>query len=258
MESKMKKLILMALVLSVLLLTGTAWATKGIVGLGVGMAPDYEGSDDTTGIPMFMFNHNYDSGRFVRLMGPNMKVNLLTNKEFSLGPVLNYRMGRDDVDNKRVDAMKDQDDAVEAGVFAGIDINNWLIGVEVLFDVSDEYNGWTTQTTLGYRWKATPDLTITPGAVATWADADYTDYYFGVNTGNVGTSGLPLYSAGSGLKDIGLNVIANYTPWEKWGVMGILSYKSLLDDAEDSPLVDIEGDDKQMTIGVMATYRWGK
>jgi outer membrane scaffolding protein for murein synthesis (MipA/OmpV family) len=258
MESKMKKLILMALVLSVLLLTGTAWATKGIVGLGVGMAPDYEGSDDTTGIPMFMFNHNYDSGRFVRLMGPNMKVNLLTNKEFSLGPVLNYRMGRDDVDNKRVDAMKDLDDAVEAGVFAGLDMNNWLLGVEVLFDVSDEHDGKIAQGTLAYRWKATQDLTITPGAFVTWADGSYMDHYFGVSTSNVGTSGLPLYDASSGIKDIGLNVAAHYTPWENWGVMGIISYKSLLDDAEDSPVVDIEGDDKQMMIGVMATYRWGQ
>jgi outer membrane scaffolding protein for murein synthesis (MipA/OmpV family) len=40
--------------------------------------------------------------------------------------------------------------------------------------------------------------------------------------------------------------------------MGLLSYKKLVNDAKDSPLVDDEGNDNQFTLGVMATYRWGK
>jgi outer membrane protein len=111
---------------------------------------------------------------------------------------------------------------------------------------------------LGYRWKATPDLTITPTVFVTAADADYMDYYFGVNDGNRGSSTIPNYDASDGdVKDYGINVVAHYTPWEKWGIMGIFSYKSLLNDAKDSPIVDDEGNDKQVTLGVMATYRWG-
>ncbi len=206
---------------------------------------------------MFMFDHRYDSGRFVKLMGPKLKVNLLASKRFSIGPVLNYHMGRDDVDNNRVDDMDDLDDAIEAGIFAGADLDNVLIGLEYLADVSDESDGYTIQGTLGYRWKATPDLTITPTVFATAADGDYMDYYFGVNSGNRGSSSLPDYNANdSDWKDVGLNVVANYTPWEKWGIMGIFSYKSLLNDAKDTPIVDDEGNDKQVTLGVMATYRW--
>ncbi len=254
----MKKLTILGLILSLLLFAGTASATKGTVGLGAGMAPDYEGSDDTEAVPMFMFTHMYDSGRFVKLMGTNMKVNLLANKQFFVGPALNYRMGRDDVDNNRVDDMRDIDDAFEAGFFGGIDYNNLLVGMEVLYDVSDEHDGWSAQGTLGYRWKATPDLAIIPGVFMTWADDDYMSTYFGVNAGNVGTSGLPNYSATSDIKDAGINLVVNYTPWENWGIMGLFSYKALLNDAKDSPVVDIEGDDKQVTLGVMATYRWGK
>jgi outer membrane scaffolding protein for murein synthesis (MipA/OmpV family) len=40
--------------------------------------------------------------------------------------------------------------------------------------------------------------------------------------------------------------------------MGLFSYKTLLNDAKDSPVVDDEGDNNQFTLGVMATYRWGK
>ncbi len=254
----MKKMFLLVLVLSTLLLAGTAWATKGTVGLGVGMTPDYEGSDETEAVPMFMFSHRYDSGRFVSLMGPNMKVNLLANKQYSLGPVLNVRMGRDDVENNRVDRMKDIDDAFEVGVFGAVDVNDLLLGIELLSDVSDTSDGFTAQATAGYRWKAMPDLVITPGAFVTYANSDYMDTYFSVNDSNRGTSGLPDFSAGSGLKDVGIRVSAHYTPWVNWGIMGMFSFKTLLGDAEDSPIVDIEGDDKQITLGVMATYRWGK
>jgi outer membrane scaffolding protein for murein synthesis (MipA/OmpV family) len=258
METNMKKLILLGLILSTLFLTGSAWAVKGTVGLGVGVAPDYEGSDDSTGVPMFMFDHRYDSGRFVNLMGPKLKVNLLASKRFSIGPVLNYHMGRDDVDNNRVDDMDDLDDAIEAGIFAGVDLDNVLIGLEYLADVSDESDGYTIQGTLGYRWKATPDLTITPTVFVTAADSDYMDYYFGVNDGNRGSSTIPNYDASDGdVKDYGINVVAHYTPWKSWGIMGLLSYKTLLNDAKDSPIVDDEGNDKQVTLGVMATYRWG-
>lgn len=254
----MKKLFLVGLILSTLLMATTAWATKGTVGLGVGMAPDYEGSDDTTGVPMLMFNHMYDSGRFVKLMGTNMKVNLLASKEYSFGPALNFRMGRDDVDNDRVDKMDEIDDAFEAGIFGGIKIDKILLGVELLADVSDTSDGFTAQATAGYLWKARPDLVITPGAFITYADKDYMDTYFGVNNSNKGNSGLPNFSASSGIKDVGVNLVAHYTPWENWGIMGILSYKTLLNDAKDSPVVDDEGDNGQMMLGVMATYRWGK
>ena len=83
------------------------------------------------------------------------------------------------------------------------------------------------------------------------------DTYFGVNAGNRGSSGLPDFKADSGLKDVGFNLVVNYTPWENWGIMGLLSYSALLNDAKDSPIVDDEGNDKQMSFGLMGTYRWG-
>ena len=244
--------------LTILLAASPVWALDGMVGLGVGMAPDYEGSEDSTGVPLFMFQHNYDSGRFFKLNGPNLKVNLLASKQYSLGPVLNYRFERDDVDNDRVDDMDKVDAAFEAGVFGGVNINNILLGVELLADVSDEHDGYLAEASVGYRWQAMPALTVTPTLFLTYADDDYMDTYFGVNAGNIGNSSLPAYEADSGLKDVGLNLVAHYTPWEQWGIMGMFSYKALLNDAKDSPLVDDEGDDKQFMLGLMVTYRWSR
>jgi outer membrane protein len=112
------------------------------------------------------------------------------------------------------------------------------------------------QGNVGYRWKASEALVVTPNVFLTYADDDYTDTYFGVNAKNEGTSGLDRYKAESGLKDVGTRIVAHYTPWEQWGIMGIVSYSALLEDAKDSPIVD-EGDDTQIFFGLMATYRWG-
>ncbi len=253
---KSSRVLLVCLVL--LLAASPVWAVKGMVGLGAGVAPDYEGSDNTTAIPMFMFSHNYDSGRFVKLMGTNLKVNLLADKQYSLGPVANYRMKRDNVDNSQVDDMDKVDAAVELGGFAGVDVNNLLLGLQVLADVSDKHNGVLTELSAGYRWKAMPELALTPGISLTYASDDYMDTYFSVKSSNRGTSTLPDYKADAGFKDVGINLVASYTPWESWGLMGLVSYKRLLNDAADSPIVDDEGDENQVTAGLMVTYRWGK
>ena len=254
----MKSVKFLVFFLAIFLAAGSAWAASGMVGLGAGLAPDYEGSDDSKAVPMFMYSQNYDSGRYFKLMGTNLKVNLIADKSVSLGPVLNYRMERDDVDNNQVDKMDKVDGAFEAGVFGGVDINGLLLEMEVLADVSDSHDGYTVQPAAGYRWKLASTFTLTPKAFLTYASEDYMSTYFGVNSSNRGKSSLSNYNADAGIKDVGLNLVANYTPWESWGLMGLLSYKKLLNDAQDSPLVDDVGDDNQFTLGVMATYRWGK
>jgi len=249
--------LLLAGVLACSLVAAPAWATEHTFGLGAGFAPDYEGSDDSRGIPMLMLKGSYDSGRSFTLMGPNLRVNVVPSKLYSFGPVLNYRLKRDDVSNNSVDAMRSVDAAFEAGVFGGVDVDNWLLGAEVLTDISDEHDGTLAQLSVGYRWKARPDLSITPRVFTTYADNDYMDTYFGVNAGNRGSSGLPNFTADSGLKDAGISLAVNYTPWAQWGITGLLSYSALLNDAKDSPIVDDKGNDKQMSFGLMGTYRWG-
>ena len=39
-------------------------------------------------------------------------------------------------------------------------------------------------------------------------------------------------------------------------IMGLFTCKKLLGDAEDSPIVDKEGDDGQAVIGAIVTYRF--
>jgi outer membrane scaffolding protein for murein synthesis (MipA/OmpV family) len=90
----------------------------------------------------------------------------------------------------------------------------------------------------------------------TWADEDYMESYFGINAVDSANSGLSTFDADEGFKDVGLNVTATYQPWQHWGVMGLLSYKRLLGDAEDSPVVDEQGDENQYAAGALVFYKF--
>ncbi len=253
---RIKKVLIL---LTITLLTSSlCFASQHSVGIGVGITPDYEGSEDNQTIPMFMLSGRYDSGRSFALTGTKLKVDLLPHRNYSIGPVINYHMGRSDVDNSQVDAMKDIDGTLEAGVLGGINYNNWNLGLELLKDILDEHSGMRVQVSAGYRWKVTDHLSIIPGVSLAYADEDYMQTFFGVNSSNRGGSTLPDYSADSGIKDVGAKIIATYTPWGKWGLTTILSYSMLLNDAKDSPIVDGQGDASQVFFGLMATYRWGQ
>ena len=80
--------------------------------------------------------------------------------------------------------------------------------------------------------------------------------YFGVSTGDARRSGLKRYDADAGIKDIGINLAANWIITQNWSVMGIVSYTQLLGDASnDSPIVD-EGSEGQLFGAAMVVYRF--
>jgi outer membrane scaffolding protein for murein synthesis (MipA/OmpV family) len=152
--------------------------------------------------------------------------------------------------------MKDVDAAIEAGVFGGFALNNWVGSLQVVTDITDEHDGSLVTLSGGYRYEANADLSLVPTLSTTYADSDYMQTYFGVNSRDSASSGLKAYSADSDFKDVSVSLIVDYHPWEKWKLVGGAVYKKLLNDAKNSPLVKDRGDDGQMIVGFMAAYRW--
>lgn len=240
-----------------------AGGSGGFVGLGVAFAPDYEGSDDDEAMVAPFGHYTWSSGRYVDLGGTSgseragrVKFNALTNKEgWELGPLLQFRLKRDnDVDNKQVSRMKDVDSATEAGAFVGYTAGPWSGSFSYATDVSSEHSGSLGYLNGAYEIPMDDAFTLTINAHLTYADSDYMDTYFGVDSRDSANSGLSRYSAGSGFKDFGFGVTGLYKFNKSWGVMGNLGYTRMLGDAEDSPLVDKVGDENQITGVLAATY----
>ena len=156
--------------------------------------------------------------------------------------------------------MSQVDAAVELGAQVGYDHNlsgGGVIGVEVewVHDVADGHEGWLMtpevhlHSPLGDRWHF--NLSVS----STWASDDYMETYFGVTPADSAASGLPVFGASSGFKDVGLGVAFNFDINDRWGLGIIGGYKLLLNDAESSPVTKT-GSEDQFLGGLYVSYSW--
>lgn len=235
---------------------------NGFVGLGVGSVPDYEGSDHNEGTIAPFGRYNWASGRYISLGGTanaeraaRLKMNLLTkDTPLELGPVLQYRLKRDDVDNNRVDRMKEVDAATEAGAFVGVKLGQLSLSTTFVTDVSDEHSGSVWYMNGFYVIPVDEQFKFGFGAHLTWASNEYMETYFGVDSNDAARSGFNKYTAGKDLKDTGLSVIGHYKFNKSWGMAGVVNFTRMLNDAQDSPVVKDAGDDNQFKAVLAVTY----
>jgi outer membrane scaffolding protein for murein synthesis (MipA/OmpV family) len=239
---------------------GRGW--NGYLAAGAIGVPDYEGSKDYQAAPLIGARLGYDT-YYLEIQGLGLRANLSPFSRWEFGPSVGLRSGRDDVENDRVDALRDIDDTVEVGAFITVSVyelvhpsDELAFGVDVKTGLSDDGKGTTVSLGPTYSFSPLERLRLGLGISATFADGDYVDTYFGIDGGDALRSGLSPYDADGGLKDIGISLNASYQLSEHWGVMGFAGYTQLVGDAADSPIVDDEGSAGQGMIGVGIAYRF--
>jgi len=232
------------------------------LGAGVGFAPDYEGSEDYQAVPLLTGKaekNNY----YAELIGTKLRGNVVPSDMWRAGPQLDYRFKRNNVDNDRVDDLRTVDEAWELGAFGGFTIKNssdkrYSIGadLDVSKDVASGHSGWLIGLNAKYSMPLSDEFQFTFGAGGTWADNNYMDEYFSIDSDNAARSGLREFSADSGLKDIGGNLRLDWKFYGGWSASFLASIDRLLGDAEDSPIVDDEGSATQGFGGALIAYSW--
>ncbi|HEX6114455.1 MAG TPA: MipA/OmpV family protein [Geminicoccaceae bacterium] len=223
------------------------------LGAGVGYAPDYEGSEDYEPVPLLFARAQRDEF-YLTLEANTLRANLLPSPVFQAGPLIRYRPERDDVDNDAIDALETVDAAVEVGGFVGFEAGGWHGRAEVTQEVADAYDGLLVGVRGGYRADISPNLSLNTTAFTTYASDDYMETYFGIDAADAVRSGLDTFDAEAGFKDVGVSLTARYGGREGFGVTAIAAYKRLLEDAEDSPVVDGVGSPDQLFGGLLVTY----
>jgi outer membrane protein len=250
-----------ALFAALAMVAGSASANGGFIAAGVTAAPDYEGGDDYTASPALFGRQNYSQGRYLALVGGadaarsgRLVLNLVPDSAWEFGPALGVRYERNDPDNDRVKRMDDIDFAIEAGGFLTYKSNGWFTTLGLMADVSDTYGGYIGDLKAGYMQKIDSDFSLTYSASISYADDEYMEEYFGVDSSDSTSSGLPFYKADGGIKDYGLGIGANYKFNKAWGLVAAVNYYRLTGDAEDSPIVDDEGDKNQYKAAIALSY----
>jgi outer membrane protein len=236
---------------------------RNYAALAVGAVPDYMGSKDyTVGVaPAGMVKFAGD--RYVRLVATYVSINLLDNKTWSVGPALNYRLGRSDVKNSSVDKMSTIDGTVEAGAFVGWQSVNpkdprtrISVSADWLYDVGGEYSGYVGSLSARYFHPVSRAVTLSAGAGIDYGNSDYMDEYFGVSPANSARSGLAVYDAKGGIRDVQFPLMAIFSFSPNWHVAGGAVITQLVGDAADSPLVDDVGSATQVYAGIGVAYAW--
>jgi outer membrane scaffolding protein for murein synthesis (MipA/OmpV family) len=234
------------------------------LGLGAGIAPDYEGSKNYQGVPLPFFRAAKGS-RYGQLFGTHLTSNLINSPNWRIGPSVNHRKGYSDASNNRVDKLHNRGGSTEVGFKGGyvfqvaqVPFPNTHLAflTEALYDVSDGHDGWLVTPEVAYggpfgeRWK------FNLSGKVTYASGSYMSHYFSINSADSARSGLKDYNADAGLKDASVGFALGYDITKHWGIAGVAQFKQMLGDAQDSPVVSDAGESAQAFGGVMVTYAW--
>ncbi len=225
-----------------------------ILGIGAGVYPDYEGSEEFTGLPLLQARYNWANGCYVNLLGTGMRANIVPSCAFEFGPMVVYRPERDSVDEKQVDKLKKVDAATEAGAFASWSINKFMLLLQAHADTSGTHDGYIIDAGAAWRFPLERKMQLIIVALASYASDDYMDTYFSIDAENAKLSGLAEYKADAGIKDAGLIAVLQYKLDNDWGLLGLLKYSCLVGDASDSPIVEDIGDTNQLMTGLLINY----
>jgi outer membrane protein len=231
--------------LAFLALSCIAASAETTFGLGAIFVPQFESSSDfTTRIaPNFSFKNDEIS---LRSSGPGLEADLLSSRALDAGPILRYNFGRtgSNIDNAQVSALPDIEGGIELGGYVQLNFPvgglNTFLSPRISFvqGVQGGATGTQVEASVGLL-RLQGDWTLGSRASATYANADYMTTNFGVGAGSA--SGLAPFNAGSGIKDVGLSLFANYKINEQLSITGVTGYKVLMNDAADSPIVSVAG-----------------
>ncbi len=237
-----------------------------MVGLAVGQAPDYSGSDDYETAAAPMGRYYFSGNRYMQLLGPQITLNLLDDEHWQVGPELFYRFGRDkDVDDKVVRNMEEIDDTAMLGGFVAYTIKDadnplkrWVFSADLVADVGGTNDGIYGTAMAKYWFPAGPVLMNISGGFS-FASSDYNDTYYGVRGTNIAlfpSLGGSAYNADGGINSARF-MVGGVMPLSKsWSIAAGARYESLMGDVKDSPIVDERGDSGQWLFGAALGYTW--
>jgi outer membrane protein len=232
------------------------------VGVGPGVAPDYEGSADYEAVPFWnlRLGNLYHPETYVQVVGPRLLSNFLPNDHWRLGLAGQFIKERNDVKDNQVDKLKSVDASAMLGLVGGYDFlptlqNDLVLEIEGRQDVAGD-NGFLGTIRGRYgrlfaeRWRF--DALV----ATTWASEDYMSSYFSIDASNAARSGLARYNADAGFKDAALGASLAYRFLDHWSATALGTYTRLIGDAADSPVVKDRGDENQWFGGLLINYRF--
>lgn len=240
--------------------SSSEWQRSSVIAIGVGAGPEHDGADGLRILPFVYGDINIDDVR-IQARGQGLRVDLVRDPRLSIGPVIGARLPRD-LEEGPVALLPEIGMAIEAGGFVGYRFGGDATGkgslqleLSMVHDISDTHRGFVATASASYAAILTTEFFLSVDTQTSWASADYTQTYFGIDNEGAADSGLAAYDPGAGFRDIGAGLTAGCRLTQRLGLIlrGGVSY--LVGDAANSP-VALEGRRWQPTVGLGLSYRF--
>ncbi|KVN41152.1 MipA/OmpV family protein [Burkholderia ubonensis] len=230
------KYIQTAILLSASAVLAASAHAAGALGLGLNVAPKYEGGSDYRVVPLPLVN--YKKGYlFVNDLSAGVRFPL--GAGFSTGLLAAVAFGRDEDDSSRLAGTDDIATTALLGGFVDWQHGGWSASVKILQATHSGY-GLVVRAGGAYTAMLSPKDVVRFGIGATWGNNGHLSTYFGVTDAEAMRSNgnLKPYSISSGFKSVDANVAWIHHFNRQWSTVAIVGVKSLVGDAADSPIVE--------------------
>ncbi len=218
-------------------------------GVGVGAVPEYRGAKEFQFTVLPLLDVEWRGKAFFSTQR-GIGYNLLSARNYSIGPRLTIDPGRDSSINSRLAGVPDVDVGFEPGLFSEFFLGPWRLRADVRQGVLSGHEGFLGSADVSYGGRFTEATSLIVGGDVHWTDGSYAEAYFNVPAA---AARLPAFDADSGFRDIGghASLIYEFSRRYYLSLEGRLSL--LLGDAGDSPVSD---DNLQLFLGVVIGYRF--
>ena len=221
-----------------------------VIGAGAAFKPKYEGSDEFEVSPFpFISAEFFDR---ITIDPSGIEIKAFEKDAFRFDVNVGYDSGRDEDDADTLRGMGDIDFGATVGGKATYTFGpaNVFVSVDKTIGGSE---GLLATAGAAISQPLSEHLILGAEASATFADDNYMEAYFGVDTAQSARSGHAQYKAGAGIKSVDLSASATYLINENWMVRGEQGVSFLVGDAADSPIVKEKVQSKTM---LMLGYRF--
>jgi outer membrane scaffolding protein for murein synthesis (MipA/OmpV family) len=222
------------------------------LGAGIGTAPVYPGADTDKVRAIPLAQIVYDKTLFIGTEG--IGLNLINSHGFRAGPLLSYIGGRNEDSDPRLNGLGDIHASLTAGAFASYRVGRFEFGATVRQAVTQTDNGLVGLVQADYLIPLLNRRTlITFGPDLEFANARYDQTWFGVTGSQSLSSGLPLFSPGAGVRDVGVHATLTHHYTEHFTLRAFISAKEITGDDANSPLIENR---TQVLFGVGLAYHF--
>ncbi len=212
-------------------------AEGGVVGAVVLAGREYQGSDESRVRVLPSIDYQWGNGFFAGVLN-GVGYNASKRPDMAYGVRITADFGRDEGRSDALRGLGDIDARPEIGAFFNFNPTPSVsLNTSLRYGSGNDRKGLLIDLGAGWSTSVSPSLRFGTTIATTWANSDYNQEYFGINSGQASRRGYAQFAPGSGFKDARIGASLTYRINPTWSLTGSVTYSKLMGDAKHSPIV---------------------